>query len=69
MVNLFAPFRELIKTITSDNVKEFAQHQRIAEKLQSDFYFADPYSPWQRGLNEYNNKLIRQYLPKKQIST
>lgn len=65
MINLFAPFKELVRTITSDNGKEFAQHQRIAEKLQSDFYFADPYSPWQRGLNEYNNKLIRQYLPKK----
>jgi len=65
MINLLAPFKELVKTITSDNGKEFAKHQEIAEKLQTDFYFADPYSPWQRGLNEYNNKLIRQYLPKK----
>ena len=65
MINLLAPFKELVKTITSDNGKEFAKHQEIAEKLETDFYFADPYSPWQRGLNEYNNKLIRQYLPKK----
>ena len=40
-------------------------HQEIAEKLKANFFFAQPYSPWQRGLNEYNNKLIRQYLPKK----
>jgi len=65
MINLLAPFKSLVKTITSDNGKEFAKHQEIAEKLETDFYFADPYSPWQRGLNEYNNKLIRQYLPKK----
>ncbi len=65
MINLFAPFKELVKTITSNNGKEFAQHQKIAERLQSNFYFADPHSPWKRGLNEYNNKLIRQYLPKK----
>ena len=65
MINLLAPFKALVKTITSDNGKEFAKHQEIAEKLETDFYFADPYSPWQRGLNEYNNKLIRQYLPKK----
>lgn len=65
MINLLAPFKTLVKTITSDNGKEFAKHQEIAEKLETDFYFADPYSPWQRGLNEYNNKLIRQYLPKK----
>lgn len=65
LINLLAPFKELVKTITSDNGKEFAKHQEIAEKLETEFYFADPYSPWQRGLNEYNNKLIRQYLPKK----
>lgn len=62
-----------VKTITSDNGKEFTNHQQIAEKLDADFYFVDPYSPWKRGLNEYNNKLIRQYLLKKtdfnQIST
>ena len=65
MINLLAPFKKLVKTITSDNGKEFAKHQEISKKLETDFYFAKPYSPWQRGLNEYNNKLIRQYLPKK----
>lgn len=65
MINLLAPFKKLVKTITSDNGKEFAKHQEISKKLATEFYFADPYSPWQRGLNEYNNKLIRQYLPKK----
>lgn len=65
MINLLAPYKKLVKTITSDNGKEFTKHQEIAKKLEADFYFAEPYSPWQRGLNEYNNKLIRQYLPKK----
>ena len=65
MINLLAPFKEQVKTITSDNGKEFTKHQAIAKKLDTQFFFADPYSPWQRGLNEYNNKLIRQYLPKK----
>lgn len=65
MINLLAPFKKYVKTITSDNGKEFTLHQEISKKLEACFYFALPYSPWQRGLNEYNNKLIRQYLPKK----
>ncbi len=65
IINGLAPYKELVHTITSDNGKEFAGHQYISRKLQADFYFADPYSSWQRGLSEYTNKLFRQYLPKK----
>ena len=57
----WSPF---IKTITSDNGKEFANHQDIAVKLEIDFYFAKPYHSWQRGANENLNGLVRQYFPK-----
>ena len=55
----------VVKTITSDNGREFAHHQRIAQQLKADFYFAHPYSSWERGLNENTNGLVRQYFPKK----
>ena len=35
--------------------------------LDTEFYFAHPYASWERGLNEYTNKLIKQYMPKKRI--
>lgn len=50
-------------TITSDNGTEFAGHQNIAKKLNTEFYFAHPYHPWERGTNENTNGLLRQYLP------
>lgn len=52
-----------VKTITSDNGREFAQHQDSAGQLKADFYFAHPYSSWERGLNENTNGLVRQYFP------
>ena len=54
-----------IKTMTADNGKEFGDHLKVTKVSQIDFYFADPYSSWQRGANENLNGLIRQYFPKK----
>jgi IS30 family transposase len=53
-----------VKTITSDNGKEFALHQEIAQVLAAEFYFCHPYSSWERGVNENTNGLVRQYFPK-----
>ncbi|KAA6318314.1 hypothetical protein EZS27_031659, partial [termite gut metagenome] len=47
----------------------FYEHKWIAQKLNTDYFFAHPYSSWERGLNEYTNKLIRQYVPKEQTFT
>jgi transposase, IS30 family len=53
-----------LESITADNGKEFAAHQHISQMLSVDFYFAHPYSSWERGTNENTNGLIRQYVPK-----
>jgi IS30 family transposase len=53
-----------VHTIKSDNGKEFADHQQIARSLHADFFFAHPYSSWERGTNENTNGLIRQYFSK-----
>ena len=52
------------KTITADNGTEFAGHETITQMTDADFYFAKPYSSWERGLNEHTNGLIRRFLPK-----
>lgn len=51
-------------TITADNGLEFGNHETIAQSLGADFYFAHPYSSWERGANENSNGLVRQYYPK-----
>lgn len=63
-LRLLTPFKDRIHTITSDNGLEFSNHLNISKALECDYYFCHPYSSWERGLNEYINGLIRQYIPK-----
>lgn len=59
------PLLARVKTLTVDNGKEFAYHQKVDQALGIQTYFADPYCSWQRGSNENYNGLLRQYIPKK----
>ena len=64
VIDLLQPVADHTHTITGDNGKEFAEHQRIAQYLDVDFFFAHPYAAWERGANENMNGLVRQYIPK-----
>lgn len=63
-IEVLTPFKDRVLTVTFDNGKEFAEHEKMAEALEADIYFAHPYASWERGINENTNGLIRQYFPK-----
>jgi IS30 family transposase len=54
------------KTITVNNGREFARHQKLEAATSMQFYFAEPYSNSQRGLYESTNGLLRQYFPQRE---
>ena len=62
-------FRKKFKSITLDNGREFLDWEAIEQSGLSGekrtlVYFAHPYSSWERGTNENQNRMIRRFIPK-----
>jgi len=63
-------FNKKFKTITFDNGNEFLDWESIensflnSSEKRTKTYFAHPYSSWERGTNENQNKMIRRFVPK-----
>lgn len=57
-------YKDGFKTLTVDNGKEFACHEKITNELGIKVFFAEPGKPHQRGSNENFNRLVRRDFPK-----
>jgi transposase, IS30 family len=63
-------FRIKFKSITFDNGVEFLGWRSLEVSVQglverrTTIYFAHPYSSWERGTNENQNRMIRRFIPK-----
>lgn len=64
VISMLLPYRNNVKTITTDDGSEFCKHERIAAKLKTQVFFADSCAAWQKDAIENTNKLVRQYIPK-----
>ena len=58
-------FRTTVKSITVDHGKEFSGYQELEDIHHIKVYFCHPYSPWERASNEYFNRRLRWFFPKK----
>lgn len=55
---------QLRRSMTYDQGSEMRHHKRLTQKTGVEVYFAHPHTPWERGISENTNGLLRQYLPK-----
>jgi transposase, IS30 family len=55
---------QLRRSLTFDQGSEMRQHKQLTENTGVKVYFAHAHSPWERGICENTNGLLRQYLPK-----
>ena len=52
ITQILEEWKPYLYSITADNGKEFAGHEKVAENLEIDYFFAHPYHSWERGSNE-----------------
>jgi len=63
-------FKDKFKSITMDNGSEFLDMRGLEKSCfkgnerRTLCYYSHPYSAWERGSNENQNKLIRRFVPK-----
>jgi IS30 family transposase len=55
---------QMRRSMTYDQGGEMRHHKRLTANTGVDVYFAHPRAPWERGISENTNGLLRQYLPK-----
>ena len=56
-------YREVFKTITSDNGSEFSNLSRLEDK-EIGIYFTHPYTSCEKGTVECHNRMLRRFIPK-----
>ena len=63
-------FKEIFKSMTTDNGREFINYDNIERskydrrRKRTKVYYTDPYSSWQKGMNENCNGILRRFIPK-----
>ena len=63
-------FRKIFKSMTTDNGHEFLNYENIekskinSKERRTVVYYTDPYSSWQKGMNENCNGILRRFIPK-----
>jgi transposase, IS30 family len=55
---------QLRRSLTFDQGSEMRHYRRLQQSTGIQVYFAHPHAPWERGICENTNGLLRQYLPK-----
>ena len=55
---------QLRRSMTFDQGSEMRHHKTLTKNTGVDVYFAHPHAPWERGISENTNGLLRQYQPK-----
>lgn len=61
-------FKNIFKSISTDNGSEFLQYQELIKSIKGgkrfEVYYCHSYAAWEKGSNENHNRMIRRWFPK-----